>query len=309
MHLTLRQLQIFSAVAQTGSTAAGAEAVSLSQSAASAALNELEALLDTQLFDRVGKRLLLNENGRLLLPQARQLLDAAIAMEQQFTNTEAVGGLSLHIGASTTIGIYVLPHVLTALGAGRVGAARPRVMIANTARIAAAVADFELDAGFIEGPCHQPELQVERWIADDLVIVASPQHPILDGHPQREISLSLLRAAEWLLRETGSGTREAVEHALTPYLHHLRPAGELSNSEAIKHAVAAGLGITCLSRSVVADFLATGRLVELRTPLPPLMRHFSLIYNRRKFLSVRLQGLLEVCRQFALATPEAANLQ
>ena len=298
MRLTLRQLEIFTAVARSGSTVAGADAVALSQSAASAALNELEEGLGTRLFDRVGKRLVLNDNGRLLLPQARQMLDAAAVIEQQFTSADAAGGPGLHIGASTTIGTYVLPRILAALKSGG-GGARPRIVIANTADIAEAVANFEIDAGLIEGPCHQPELQVEPWMEDDLLIVSSPHHPIVAGQPERKVSVRSLRTAEWLLREPGSGTREAVEHALTPHLHHLQQAGEMSNSEAIKHAVAEGLGIACLSRSVVADFLESGRLVELKTSLPPLRRQFSLIYNRQKFLSARLRFFLDVCRQIA----------
>lgn len=291
MHLTLRQLQIFTAVANNGSTAAGAEAIALSQSAASAALNELEGLLAARLFDRVGKRLVLNDNGRLLLPQARQMLDAASVIERQFADsaaTTATAGFGLHIGASTTIGIYVLPGILAAFNTAA-GHVRPRITIANTAEIAAAVANFEVDAGLIEGPCHEPGLQVEPWIEDELIIVGQ-------GGAGRRVSLKALGEAGWLLREPGSGTREAVEQALTPHLHYLPVAGEFSNSEAIKHAVAAGLGIACLSRSVVADALATGSVVELATPLPMLKRRFYMVTNRDKILSSRLTAFLEACR-------------
>ncbi len=287
--MTLRQLQIFTAVADTGSTAAGAEAIALSQSAASAALNELEGLLAARLFDRVGKRLVLNDNGCLLLPQARQMLDAASVIERQFVDSTATAGFGLHIGASTTIGIYVLPDILAAFNTAS-GPVRPRITIANTAEIAAAVANFEVDAGLIEGPCHEPGLQVEPWIEDELIIVGH-------GGAGRRVSLKALGEAGWLLREPGSGTREAVEQALTPHLHYLPVAGEFSNSEAIKHAVAAGLGIACLSRSVVADVLATGSVVELATPLPMLKRRFYMVTNRDKILSTRLTAFLEACRR------------
>ncbi|MEO6354804.1 MAG: LysR family transcriptional regulator, partial [Burkholderiaceae bacterium] len=95
MRLTLRQLQIFLAVCDSGSTSAAAQAIALSQSAASAALNELEQLLDTRLFDRVGKRLLLNDNGRLLVPQARQMLDAALTIERQFARADGGSAVGL----------------------------------------------------------------------------------------------------------------------------------------------------------------------------------------------------------------------
>jgi DNA-binding transcriptional LysR family regulator len=298
--LTLRQLRIFLAVAQSGSTTAAAVEVALSQSAASAALNELENVLGVRLFDRVGKRLLLNDNGRLLLPQARQMIDAVQTIEQQFATDEQASAAGLHIGASTTIGSYLLPAMLAAYGA-RFGDAPTRATIANTADIVAAVANFDVDIGFIEGPCRAPELQVEPWLVDELIIACAPGHPLAEvnkGARGRKISVKALREARWLLREPGSGTREAVEQALLPYLHALLPACEFSNSEAIKYAAAEGLGITCLSRWVIADLLEARKLIELETTLPALRRRFYVVYGRHKILSHSLQRLLRFCREW-----------
>src|ERR1700754_69241 len=113
MKLTLRQLQIFCAVARAGSTSAAARSIALSQSATSAALNELEEALGGRLFDRVGKRLLLGEQGRALLPRALALLESAQDIEAGFTGANAPADLRL--AASTTIGNYVLPPLLAAL--------------------------------------------------------------------------------------------------------------------------------------------------------------------------------------------------
>ncbi|WP_205342555.1 LysR family transcriptional regulator [Denitrificimonas caeni] len=299
MQITLRQLQIFTAVALSGSTAAAAQSIALSQSATSAALKELENMLSIELFDRVGKRLVLNDNGRLLLPQARQMLDAANTIEQQFSSPDTPGS-GLYIGASTTIGIYLLPTLL-ATQATPSKQRNPRVMIANSAATAAAVAHFEVDIGLIEGPCHEPDLVVEPWLDDELVIVCAALHPILQGDPQRKVPLSDLQNALWLLREPGSGTQEAVEHVLLPHLHQLRSAVELSNSEAIKHAAAAGLGLACLSRAIVSRLLDSGELVELSTTLPELTRRFFLIYHRNKTLSPQLNAFLNHCRQMTHA--------
>ena len=298
MRISLRQLQVFTAIADTGSTSAGADVVALSQSATSASLNELESLLHTNLFDRVGKRLVLNDNGRLLLPQARQMLDAAATMEGQFAS--GMDGAGLRIGASTTIGNYLLPAILAATlpGESDQSGAHPLVTIANTADIAIGVANFALDMGLIEGPGHEPDLQVEPWLVDELVIVASPAHAIVRSGVSRKQKPETLRRAAWLLRERGSGTREAVEHVLLPHLHELRAAAEFGSAEAIKHGAAEGLGLACLSRVVVQDLLSTGQLIELRTTLPPLTRHFYLIHHRRKMLSVRLQGFLQQCRRW-----------
>ena len=147
-----------------------------------------------------------------------------------------------------------------------------------------------------EGPCHQPDLLAEPWLEDELVIVCANNHPILQGNPQRHVPLQDLQHALWLLREQGSGTQEAVEQVLLPHLHQLRPAVELSNSEAIKHAAAAGLGLACLSRTMVADLLSNGALIELNTSLPKLTRRFFLMYHRKKTLSPQLLAFVEHCR-------------
>ena len=185
MRLTLRHLHIFTAVADTSSTTAGGLQVALSQSATSGALNELEALLGARLFDRVGKRLVLNDTGRALLPQARTLLDGAQGIENQFgmgTNTRdgAEAGpriaTQLRVGASTTIGNYLLP----ALMASHLRASPATgidVTIGNTSDIATAVARLEVDVGLIEGPCHEPELRARPWLEDELVIICAPSHP------------------------------------------------------------------------------------------------------------------------------------
>jgi DNA-binding transcriptional LysR family regulator len=285
LHLTLRQLQIFCAVADSGSTSAAAPSVSLSQSATSAAINELERLLRMRLFDRTGKRLVLNDNGRALLPRALQVLDGAGGIEKWAGESGLQIG-SLRIGASTTIGNYLLPAILAGFRDQLPEPARHgwsvQVAIANTARITAQVAAFELDLGLIEGPCHEPELTVQPWLEDELVVVTAADDPIVPRGRRRRISLAALSKAIWLLREPGSGTHEIINQLLIPYLNRLRPGIEFGNPEAIKRAAASGLGITCLSRCVVADLLESGELVAPPTELPQLKRRFYLVMHEHK---------------------------
>jgi DNA-binding transcriptional LysR family regulator len=285
LRLSLRQLQIFRVVAESGSTVAAAAAISLSQSATSAALNELERLLELQLFDRVGKRLQLNDNGRALLPQALALLDGAGWIERWALDHESQIG-TLRIGASTTIGNYLLPSILAGFRDTLPEPARQswkvQVAIANTARITEQLAAFELDLGLIEGPCHSAELTVQPWLEDELVVVTAAHDPIVPPARKRPISLEALRKATWLLREPGSGTHEIINQLLIPHLHRLRPGIEFGNPEAIKRAAASGLGITCLSRCVVADLLESGELVAPPTELPHLTRRFYLVMHGQK---------------------------
>ncbi len=307
MRLTLRQLLIFTAVADTGSTTAAGERVALSQSATSGALNELESLLGAQLFDRIGKRLLLNDNGRALLPQARSLLGGAQKIESQFglgSTGAATAPLvtRLRVGASTTIGNYVLPALIAGYSRTWPGAAVD-VVIGNTRDIAAAVTRLEVDIGLIEGPCHEAELRVTPWLQDELVIVAAPTHALVQEGVQARVPLKALRQARWLLREPGSGTREAVEHVLLPHLHHLDGDMQPGSTEAIKQATAEGLGLACLSLCAVQDLVTLGRLVVLRTTLPRLTRRFYLVHHQKKRLSGNLQRLVAHCERLEMESP------
>lgn len=300
MRLTLRQLQIFAAVADTGSTVAAGLQVALSQSASSAALNELEALLDAQLFDRIGKRLVLNDTGRRLLPQARALLNGAVDIESQFglgDGKPSAGGMltRLRVGASTTIGNYLLP-ALVASHLREVPNTIIDATISNTSDIAAAVARLDVDLGLIEGPCHESALQVRPWIEDELVLVCSPSHPLMAGDPATRIGLKALHRQRWLVREPGSGTREAVEHALSPHLHQWEQPMQLGSTEAIKQAAAEGLGLACLSLCAVQDMLTLQRLVLVNSSLPRLTRRFYLVHHRQKQFSAGLQRFVARCQ-------------
>jgi DNA-binding transcriptional LysR family regulator len=296
MRITLRQLQIFRLVAESGTTASAATALALSQSATSAAINELERLLQLQVFDRVGKRLQLNDNGRTLLPTALAVLDGAQLIERWAFDQESQVG-ALRIGASTTIGNYLLPQLLARfrerLSVEAQRGLKLTIVIANTAAIAAQVGAFELDLGLIEGPCHEANLMVKSWCDDDLIVVAAPTDPIVPRARRGKISLQALREATWLLRERGSGTREIIDERLIPHLHQLRHGIEFGTSEAIKRAAASGLGITCLSRWVVADLLQAGSLVAPATQLPRLSRQFHLLIHEKKRLTRGMDLLIK----------------
>lgn len=293
MKLNLRQLQIFCAISEHGSTTRAAEVVALSQSATSAALNELENTLGTRFFDRVGKRLVLNDNGRALLPKARRMLDAAQQIETDFSPAGELKS-RLRVGASSTIGNYILPSLLCQTRAS-IPDLRVDVDIGNSAQVAALVANFEIDMGLIEAPSHLPALIAEPWLVDELMIVAGASHPLAQ---ETEVSLGQLCDAEWLLREPGSGTREEVEHLLLRHLHGLSDTREMGSSEAIKRTLAQGLGISCLSRWVVADMLESSMLKVLQSGLPSFTRRFFLIRHRDKFVSPRLANFWTRCAAF-----------
>lgn len=286
MRLTLRQLDVMVAIARSGSTTEAGKQLALSQSAVSAALAELELQLGTRVFDRVGKRVVLNDCGRLLLPRALALLDQVREVETLFAD----GAAALRVSASTTVGNYLMPAVLGAYQR-QWPQAQIQLEVCNTQDVIQAVAGYQVDVGFIEGACHHDELEIHPWLTDLLLVVAAPSHPLA----QVSVTLEQLAAARWILREPGSGTRETVEALLLPHVQRFGSTMHLGNSEAIKHAVAEELGVSCLPQRVVQDLLAAGRLVRVNTQLPALERTLYRIHPRRKVFSPPLQRFIEHC--------------
>ena len=276
MHITLRQLEVFAEVLKRGSTTQASVMLALSQSAVSAALTDLEGQLGVQLFDRVGKRLVVNEHGRLLYPRALALLEQTTEIEQLFRKDNG----AIRVYASSTIGNYILPAMI----------ARYRqdfpdlpleLSVGNSQDVINAVLDFRVDIGLIEGPCHSTEIISEPWLEDELVVFAAQSSPLTKG----PVTLEQLAASPWILRERGSGTRELVDYLLLSHLPRFQMAMELGNSEAIKHAVRHGLGISCLSRRVIAEQLQAGTLSEVTVPLPRLVRTLWRVHHRQKHIS------------------------
>ncbi|MFO1287629.1 MAG: LysR family transcriptional regulator [Rubrivivax sp.] len=303
LRINLRQLEVFVATARAGSTRSAADRVARSQSAASAAIADLEATLGAALFDRVRRRLLLNENGRALLPLAASLLDHAAELEHLFTGAHAA---PLRVAASLTIGEMLLPELVA-----RWKQSHPlspvHIRVANTTEVVAAVAAFDCDVGFIEGPQTHPELAVRPWLTDELVIVAAAQHA-LAGRPR--VALADLRAQTWAVREPGSGTREASDRWLLENLGSYALGFELGSTEALKRLVATGAAVGCLSRHAVAADLARGTLVELRSSLPPLKRRLAIVVHKDKHLGRGADDFLRHCAEaeragFSPADPPA----
>lgn len=291
MRYSFRQLEVFLAAAHFDNISRAAEYLSMSQSAASGALKELEQQFDVQLFDRVGKRLQINELGRVLRPQAEALLEQARDLEQALARHSDIGHIK--VGATLTIGNYLAVGIVARYMAEQ-PTARVSLEVANTDSIAAKVLDFELDIGLIEGEYHHPDLDILPWREDDLAVFCSPQHPLAS---RKQISDADLLAQPWILREPGSGTRQAFERAMHGLLPQLNIALELQHTEAIKRAVEANLGLGCLSAITLEDAIRDQRLVKLALPHKDFHRHFYFVLHKQKYRSAGIQRWLELCQQ------------
>jgi DNA-binding transcriptional LysR family regulator len=164
--------------------------------------------------------------------------------------------------------------------------------VANTASISQKVLNFDLDIGLIEGELQHSDLEVIPWRDDELAVFCSPDHPLAN---KESINDEDLIAAQWILREAGSGTRQAFERAMHGILPNLTIAHELQHTEAIKRAVEANLGIGCLSQITLEDAFKRGSLVRLSVPQRNFERQFYFILHRQKFRSAGIEQWMALC--------------
>ncbi len=283
MHITLRQLEAFHAIARGGSLTAAAAQLSLSKGALSATLQQLEGHLGAPLFDRQFNRLYLNPRGRSLLPQVDSLLAQLRAIE---AGDDRGGGWGkLQLGASNTIGTYLLPPLLAHLkqqGDGQL----PQISMANSAALARLLLGFELDLALVEGEIRHPELLVSPWRRDALVVIAAANHQLAGSTP---LTAEQLAPWPWVVREQGSGSRVQVEQLLAglPW----QPALTLPSTEALVRAVAAGLGLGLVSAAVLGGDGGRPPLTTL-TLASPRTRQLYLVHHHSKAGNPQLASLL-----------------
>jgi len=289
MKFSLRQIEVLVAIGRESSVSRAAETLSMTQSATSMALAELEKQFNTRLFDRQGKRLQLNTEGRELLPRAMELLDRAQELESLMEGKTGAG--SLRIGATLTIGNYLATLLIGDYMQQNPGS-RVELSVQNTSVIVEQVTHFKLDLGLIEGDSYHPDLLLTPWVDDELVIFAAPDHPLAD---KKKLKLQDLANENWILRERGSGTRQVFEAALRNQLTNLKVLLELEHTEAIKRAVESRLGIGCISRLALKDAFKRGSLVPLEIAGLDLKRQFNFVLHKQKFMTAGIHRFLELC--------------
>jgi DNA-binding transcriptional LysR family regulator len=296
MHYTLRQLEVFLAVARTQNISRAAEALSMSQSAVSGSLSDLEGHFDVKFFDRIGKRIQLNEFGKALRPKAQALIEQAIDLESALRHHSDIGRVQL--GATLTIGNYLAVELMAKFMLEQPGA-QITLEVANTAEIVHKIANFELDIALVEGEISHPDLEISVWHEDELSIFCAPTHPFA---LKKKLNDTDLLEATWILRETGSGTRQTFDRAMHGLMPNLKVMLELQHTEAIKRAVEAGLGVGCISRVALREAFQRGSLVPLIAPERDFRRNFYFVIHRQKYRSAGIQRWFSLCREHATSS-------
>jgi DNA-binding transcriptional LysR family regulator len=289
--MTLRQLEVFVAVAQAQSFRRAAARLHTSQPALSQHVKELESELEVRLLDRLRRSVHLTDAGRLLLEHAQRIFTTLGSAREAIGELKGLQRGSLLIGASTTPGIYVLPRVV-GLFRQRHPGVTVSFRIANSRVIEERIRASEFDLGVVGGHGLAPgEECLAAGLVDELVLIASPRHPLAQ---RREVRPEALAPLPLLFREEGSATRQVTERALQHARVAYRVAMELDHTEAIKQAVMAELGLAFVSLYTVQGELAARRLHALRVRGVPIHRHFHVIHNEARALPASAQAFLHI---------------
>ena len=278
MKITLRQMEIFLNVVKSGHLTNVAKEMSLSQSAISMSIKELENILGRPVFDRINKKLVLNEVGRAFHKEIDPIYKKLSDIEYEFKNSENKG--MIRVGASTTIVDYLMPSIICAYMSSY-----PDVKITlkegNTQEIASMIEEGSIDIGFVEGYVSGSDIVKEKVGIDELLIVTENEK-IAKSQP---VFIDELADRRWVLREEGSGTREVFLDYIKEKVDNLNVFLELGHTESIKSILRNRDCLTCISKISVDNELQAGTLFQVPVKNFECKRDFLMIYHKDKYHS------------------------
>ncbi|MDY0410315.1 LysR family transcriptional regulator [Virgibacillus soli] len=268
-----KNLLVFVTVVEQENFSRAAKELHMTQPAVSQYIRMLEEDVGTRLLERTNKYVRLNKAGEVVYHHAKEIIGLYTKMENLLDDiTNKAKGI-LTIGASYTFGEYVLPHII-AMMQNKYPGIQPTITIGNTAHITELVLTHQLDIGIIEGMMNGVHLEKTPFADDQLYIVASPNNPLTT---QPLIKKQDLEQSMWIIREEGSGTRESLENLFAELTIKPERTMKFSSTQPIKEAVAAGLGISLLSKWAIQKELKHHELIILPVEGTPYHRQFSYI--------------------------------
>lgn len=297
--MIVHTLNVFVTVAEQSNFSRAAEMLNLSQPGVSLHIRNLENEFGVKLLHRSSKQVKMTEAGLILYKRAKQILaqyDAATE-EINLLRNEVTG--SLKIGASYTIGEYILPRLLSQF-VNQYPHIDIQVKIANTEEIAQEIHSNELDVGLVEGEIEYPEIQMNPpFMEDEMVLVVSTAHPLAS---LRSVNTSMLHDLVWVFREQGSGTRAFSDHFIDELGLHVKRSFVFNSNQGVKEAVVAGLGVAILSRLVMVKELESGGLHSIQVQGQHLTRNFYVLQDKKSSLdTMAVKMFIQKLRQFEKA--------
>lgn len=285
MKITLRQIEIFLNVVEIGHLSNVAKKMGLSQSAVSMSIKELENIIKRPLFDRLNKKLILNEVGRNFHQAIEPIFKKLEDIEYEFQNTEDKG--TVRVGASTTIVDYLIPPIACKY-MGEYPNVKVQLKEGNTLQIAQLVREGELDMGFVEGELEDSDI-IKEIIGNDELIVVTANKELAS----KEYYIDQLEKERWVLREEGSGTRAIFLDYIKDKVSDLNIFMELGHTESIKSLLKSGKTLSCISALAVSEEIKDGILYKVDLKNFDCHRHFYAIYHKDKYRSDLFNKFLE----------------
>jgi LysR family transcriptional regulator, transcriptional activator of the cysJI operon len=266
-------LRVFLAVTDHGSFTKAADALHLTQPAVSQHIRSLERDLGAHLMERNNRIIRLTKAGEIVREHARLIIQTEAEMRHRVSELSTTVMGTLYVGASYSIGEYMLPVFLADFCKAYPGV-EPKIEIGNTTSIAERVAARELDVGLVEGTNRRKEVETQILGTDQLILVGAPDNPLTD---RTVVSETEIRDTCWILREEGSGLREVSDYILTEYGIHPARTMTFSSTQAIKEAVKSGIGISVLSLWSLQSELKLGTLRAINLIGMPVTRYLSIL--------------------------------
>ena len=297
--ITIRQWRVFCMVSRLLSFTRAAEALGCQQPTVSALVGELERATQLTLLEQYGKRLALTDEGRELYVHAQQVVaeaDEAWRAMAELRGVAMAEHVPLRVAADTTVGTYVLPHLLGAFHRRRPGVAF-KLRVVNRADVRASLLEGEVDLAIAGRPPALNGLVAEPFLANPLVAVAAPEHKLVG---LKQVPLARLGDEVFLLREVGSGTRAAIEELFEVAGIPLKVGMVLGHIEAIKQAVAAGLGVSVLSEVAVRREVRCGTLAILDVEQFPIKRRWYIARLAERALNANSAEFIEFLHEYRL---------
>jgi DNA-binding transcriptional LysR family regulator len=290
--MDVRDLQVFLSVSRHLNYTRAGEEINLSQPSVSVRVRQLETELGVKLFDQLGKKVVLTDAGRLLVPYANRVIAAIDDAHHAIDELQGLERGSLRIGASTTPGMYLVPQVVA-----RFKRLHPKInihlRIKDTREVEDGVLRNEFDFGFVGGHLAAEDVSAVSWLTDELLLVVSPGSPLTK---KKNVRKQDLQGERFIVRESGSATRATIVAQLQQANFELETEIEMENPESIKKAVQSGLGIAFISKFAVATELKAKTLTAIRVRDLAIHRELKIVHRKDKHLSRAALAFIEMAR-------------